>query len=116
MGGRQGPDCAGGLPGRRPARGGLAPHAEAAVFFARFLFRRSAPDVEPGDSHWEHHGRAVRLSAFDWPCRVRGCGNLPAWPASDAQAAFCRANRMAFAWALVPRMCRAKLRSKLRLA
>ena len=76
MGGREGAHRAGGLPRRRAAGCPLVSHAEAAVLLPRFLFRRSGPDVEPGDSHREHHGRAVRLSAFDRPRRVRGCGNL----------------------------------------
>ena len=89
LGGRQGADRAGGLPGRRAsAIAGCppAPHGEAAALLPGFLFRRALARFE-----------SDRFSSgASWPSgfvylpsvglgRVRGCGHLRAWPADLAR-------------------------------
>ena len=116
LGGREGADSARTLRGRRPAGRALVPHAQAAVLLPGFLFRGTGPDVESGDSYRQHHGRAVRLSAFHRSGRVRGGGPLRVWPAGHAPARSGHADHVDCARVPVPGICCADLRPEPRLA
>jgi hypothetical protein len=88
----------------------------AAVLAVRWYRTRQPLFFESGGSHRQHHGRAVRVSAFHRAGRVRGRGHLRARPAGLAPAALGHASRMDCARAPDPGVRRADLCPKPRLA